>query len=322
MAGGLGMDVLDCRFLLAVYKYSPVGLVILNSKTELVDVNDYMLGSFKIGEHKYKGKQFGNFFGCASVAQSGVICGEAPECFSCGIRGGLRIVLNNDEKVRNTTISHTFVQDGVKSLKWFNLSASAVNAEDGRYAIVSFADITREKQYEQLLQHELTIDLATGTVNKSSLIDILVGLSRYAGQGNVVSVGIIDFDDFKNINDTYGHLKGDEVLQKFSEISRENIRRQDILGRYGGEEFMFVIPGADIALAAKIIKRIYDAVTLYFNKQGVAGVSFSAGFMELKSDEIGNTTKEQIIEAVDGCLYQAKRSGKKKLVSNNLTIEF
>ncbi|MBV5343192.1 GGDEF domain-containing protein, partial [bacterium] len=97
------------------------------------------------------------------------------------------------------------------------------------FLVVSFTDITREKQYEELLQHELTIDGATGTINKSSLIEILKELPGFAENNKMVSVGIVDMDDFKLINDNYGHLTGDKVLESFSRIARDSMRKQDII---------------------------------------------------------------------------------------------
>lgn len=310
------------KFFSAVYKYSPIGLAIINESMQIADVNDYMLKSFHLNASGYKYKQFGSVFGCSEIAGTDKMCGTSPECSGCSLRNGIANVLKNDITISEEILSHSFVIGGVNTVKWFKLSASAIDEESGRFAIVSFVDITREKQYEELLKRELTLDLATGAINKQSLVEILMDLSKYAEPGSIVSVGIIDMDDFKYINDTYGHLKGDEVLQKFSEIARENIRRQDILGRFGGEEFMFVIVGADITLSAKILKRIHDSLVRHFEQQGIKNISFSAGFMELHSDDIGKTTKDQIIDAVDGYLYKAKRSGKKMLVSRDFSINF
>jgi diguanylate cyclase (GGDEF)-like protein len=229
-------------------------------------------------------------------------------------------VLNNDAKIEDVTINHAFVTDDIHSLKWFKISAGMVKAEEGKYVIVSFSDITKEKQYEDILKHELTLDHATGTINKQNLMGILMDLTKYANQYNVVSVGIIDMDNFKEINDNYGHLKGDEVLNAFSELARANVRKQDIIGRFGGEEFMFVFPGVGIKQAAAIIQRIHNGLKTTFEGQEIRGISFSAGFTELSISELGEMTKEEIIEKVDGYLYQAKQSGKQKFVSDRKTV--
>lgn len=303
-----------------VYKYSPIGLVILDENTDLMDVNEYMFESFALKKKSFQGKKFGNLFGCSVVAGSDKKCGETEACLLCDLRGGVTSVLEQDAKIKDVTVNHAFEVGSVHTIKWFKLSASSIKSDDKKYAIVSFVDITKEKQYEEMLKHELTLDLATGTVNKNALVGILMDLTKYADAGQCVTVGIIDMDNFKDINDTYGHLAGDDVLQSLSEIARQCIRKKDIIGRFGGEEFMFVFPGADIKRASEIVKRIHDALRGKYEGK-IQGISFSAGFMELTAQDLRVLTKENIIEIVDGYLYDAKNAGKQCFVSKGLSIK-
>ena len=312
----------DDKFFSEIYKYSPIGLVILDSSTYLVNVNEYMSDSFSLVKSDCKGKKFGNIFGCSVVAGTDRICGKSEACETCDLRRGISNVLSEDAVMKDVTISHPFMIGGVHSVKWFKISASAVDTPEGKYAIASFVDISKEKQYEQMLQRELTLDAATGAVNKKNLLGILMDLSRYTKVCDVVSVCIIDMDDFKNINDTYGHLKGDEVLQSFSDIAKSHIRKNDILGRYGGEEFMLVFPGICAANAVEIIQRMHEALHDKFKEQLTDSISFSAGLMEMSDDELGTLTEEQIIETVDGYLYKAKNLGRQMLVSRDITVRF
>ena len=310
------------QFFSEVYQSAPIGLVILDEKIELVDANDCMLNSFDVARQPLAGKRFGNVFGCSLVAGTEYQCGATAGCSICDLRSGIASVLRGDTGVKDLTVCHTFFTGGVRTLKWFKLGSSAISTSYGKFAIVSFVDITAEKQHEQLLSKELTYDYATGAVSKKHLIDILTDMPRYIHLYQAVSVGIIDMDDFKDINDHYGHLKGDEVLQSFSEIARQTVRKQDIVGRFGGEEFMLVLPGASIRAVALITKRIHDALRHRFEAQGVQGVSFSAGFIELPAGPQSMLTKEEIISAADAYLYQAKRSGKRMLVSKDFSMQF
>jgi diguanylate cyclase (GGDEF)-like protein len=208
---------------------------------------------------------------------------------------------------------------GIDKPLWLKLSASTVEMEEEQLLVVSFTDITREKQYEELLQHELTIDGATGTINKSSLIEILKALPGFSETNQVVSVGIVDMDDFKLINDNYGHLTGDRVLESFSRIARDSMRKQDVIGRFGGEEFMFVFPGVDLVGAAAIMKRIHHALRSEFS-ESVEGIGFSAGFIRLDKESLQTFSTEEIIEAVDGLLYRAKDEGKRRFVSPEWSV--
>ena len=313
---------LDDQFFSEVYRHAPVGLVILDENIQLVDANEHMRNSFGVKQQSLAGTCFGKAFGCIQLEGSKKSCGETAGCSVCDFRSAIVSVLFNDTRIMDQTISHAFISAGVRSLKWFKLGARAISTHGGKFAIVSFADITTEKHDEQLLRDELAYDPATGAVSKKHLTDVLTDLPRYIQRYKTVSVGIIDMDDFKNINDDYGHLKGDEVLQSFSEIARQNIRKQDIIGRFGGEEFMMVLPGAGIRQVSMITKRIYDTLRQRFDAQNVGGVSFSAGFIELHHDGQGSPSKEEIVNAADAYLYQAKRSGKSMLISKDFSMKF
>lgn len=305
---------LEQHFFSAIYRYAPIGLVILDKTAAVVDANDYMFNLFKVEKANYQGQQFGNLFNCSNVVDSDRICGEAEACTFCKIRAGLVKELTTKQPLQDLELMNAHKIGGIDKPLWLKLSASTVEMAEDMFLVVSFTDITKEKQYEELLQHELTIDGATGTINKSSLIEILKELPGFADNNKMISVGIVDMDDFKLINDHYGHLTGDKVLESFSRIARESMRKQDIIGRFGGEEFMFVFPGVDLVGAAAIMKRIYTALRDEFQGK-VEGIGFSAGFIQLDSETIRSLTKEEIIETVDGLLYRAKDEGKRRFVS-------
>lgn len=305
---------LEQSFFSAIYRYAPIGLVILDKNAAVVDANDYMFNLFKVDKKSYRGKQFGNLFNCSQVVDSDRICGETEACTFCKIRAGLVQELTTHQPLQDLELMNAHKIGGVDKPLWLKLSASSVENQEEQFLVVSFTDITREKQYEELLQHELTIDGATGTINKVSLIEILKQLPGFSKDNTVVSVGIVDMDDFKQINDTYGHLTGDRVLESFSQIARDSMRKQDVIGRFGGEEFMFVFPGVDLVGAAEIMKRIHRALQNEFHGK-VEGIGFSAGFVRMDNETIKTLTKEEIIEKVDGLLYQAKAEGKRRLAT-------
>lgn len=298
------------EFFTAIYKYAPIGLVILDDDAAIIDANDYMFRLFQVDQDQYRGKQFGNVFNCSNVVDSDKVCGEAAACSFCKLRASLVEELTNREPIQDLELMNAHKIGGIDKPLWLKLSASTVYDNENRYAVVSFTDITKEKQYEEMLQYELTLDGATGTINKKSLVQILRELPGFSHAYEAISVGIIDMDDFKQINDVYGHLTGDKVLEKFSGIARESMRRQDIIGRFGGEEFMFVFPGVDLEGAAQIIRRIHNALRDAF-KGTVEGIGFSAGFIQLDRETLQNTSEEEVIQTVDDLMYRAKAAGKR-----------
>ena len=177
---------LEQSFFSAIYRNAPIGLVILDKNAAVVDANDYMFNLFQVDKGHYQGKQFGNLFNCSNVVDSDRICGQTEACTFCRIRSGLVSGLTTHQPQQELELMNAHKVGGVKKPLWLKLSVSPVEVEEEEFLVVSFTDITREKQYEELLQHELTIDGATGTVNKQSLIEILKELPGFTKNSQVL----------------------------------------------------------------------------------------------------------------------------------------
>jgi len=122
-------------------------------------------------------------------------------------------------------------------------------------------------------------------------------------------LSFIDLDDFKKINDTYGHLFGDRVLFEFAKIVRNNIRRSDVFGRIGGEEFAVVFPKTNVDGAHVVAERIRREIESHLFVHATK-VTVSIGLAQMKKDD----TPETLIARADSALYKAKRSGKNRVV--------
>jgi diguanylate cyclase len=160
-------------------------------------------------------------------------------------------------------------------------------------------------------------DGLTGIYNREAFDEALKGLiERCQVMNTSFSLLMLDLDDFKQINDTHGHLIGDRVLMAFCQKCRNVIRGDDVLARYGGEEFAILLPGANLSNALKKGRQICDAV---------ASARYATG-TEHKDDHLSITvsigvtvfhkkdTPEGIIERADKALYKAKRGGKNRVV--------
>lgn len=122
------------------------------------------------------------------------------------------------------------------------------------------------------------------------------------------SVAIIDIDNLKQINDTYGHAAGDFVLQNFSSIAKETLRKSDIITRYGGDEFIILMPEADGAQATRIIERLKDNIKtkIFVFQDGVSDINFSISAGIATYDD-AFTEWSRIFELADTRLYQDKK---------------
>ncbi|QID17338.1 diguanylate cyclase [Nitrogeniibacter mangrovi] len=170
------------------------------------------------------------------------------------------------------------------------------------------------------LQHELhhtsemvRHDPLTGTLNRKGLDEALKReLSRAQRRSSSLCLGLLDVDNFKRINDTHGHHAGDAALLHLTEVIKENLRPQDSLGRYGGEEFLIVFPDTDVEHAVTAMQRLQRALTTrYFLTGGQKLlITFSAGVARIEPDE----APEAAIDRADQAMYRAKRAGKNRVM--------
>ena len=170
------------------------------------------------------------------------------------------------------------------------------------------------------LLHRQMLDAArsdpkTGLLNHSSW---LVLGERAIGRSQVVSVLLVDLDHFKDINDHHGHLVGDQVLVTVAGLLTDAVRPGDLLGRFGGEEFAVLLPGADRATAAKVGERLREAVARETIRlaRGSVHVTASIGAVTAAAGLSGESgaSLQRLLEEADAALYGAKRGGRNRLV--------
>jgi diguanylate cyclase (GGDEF)-like protein len=155
-----------------------------------------------------------------------------------------------------------------------------------------------------------TIDKLTGTLTRKALEDTVTGLIESSSKsGNCFSILMFDLDHFKNINDRFGHQMGDTALKRVCEIAMENIRTEDICGRYGGEEFIIALPDVDNDEAYNIAEKI----RIRIEEDKILGekypVTISIGISLFPQH---GQWKQELIEKADQALYVAKELGRNR----------
>jgi len=161
-------------------------------------------------------------------------------------------------------------------------------------------------------------DPLTGLFNRQFLNELLEKeWMRAQRHGHPLTIIMADIDNFKNINDKYGHQAGDEALKKISELLSQCLRNNDYLARYGGEEFLFVMPQTDLksgCLAADRFRTAVEKLILSFDQNNTLTLSISCGVStahpEKKYDNI-----DALIQKADQALYEAKNSGKNRVIA-------
>jgi diguanylate cyclase (GGDEF)-like protein len=164
------------------------------------------------------------------------------------------------------------------------------------------------------LRDQATHDQLTGLWNRAAITGILEDeLVRSLREGSSVGVVMGDLDYFKLINDTHGHCVGDDVLRQTALAMRGAIRRYDSLGRYGGEEFLFVLPGCDRATATSHAERLRATLNEVVIQvpQGQVKPSISMGVAV--ADAQNHSVAADLIHAADVALYRAKHAGRDRV---------
>jgi len=177
----------------------------------------------------------------------------------------------------------------------------------------------RIRQMERELEHlseRVREDQLTGTLNRRGLEE---AFTREAGradrQSAVMSIALLDIDNFKSLNDSHGHKAGDEALQHIVGVIKEHLRPADALARFGGEEFVILLPDSDTTAAIEVMTRLQRELTKRFflhNNERLL-ITFSCGVTQrLPGEELQSS-----VERADRALYQAKRAGKNRVVATD-----
>ncbi|GIX40725.1 MAG: GGDEF domain-containing protein [Leptospiraceae bacterium] len=185
--------------------------------------------------------------------------------------------------------------------------------EDPQKKIVSFYDITLQEKQKEELKKLATIDFLTGIYNRHHFHTILQfqfeKQIRYP-QLKPFAILMMDLDHFKEINDKHGHLIGDEVLKEFAHLVKNNIRKSDFFARWGGEEFIILVPETNREKALQLGEKIRSLVENHFkNNYKLPKVTVSIGISIYSS----NDTIHSLIERADQALYMAKRNGRNRV---------
>ncbi len=177
------------------------------------------------------------------------------------------------------------------------------------------------KEANKRIEELAELDDLTGSLNRRSIMRTLdEEISRAHRGGSPCSIALIDIDWFKRINDTYGHPAGDEVLRTFAITVFANIRNIDRFGRFGGEEFLLVLPDTLHETAIRILERLRSIIAELDWSAFAPGmrVTVSAGIVTLNPEE----TSDAVLARADQALYAAKAQGRNRIVSSRSTVRF
>lgn len=181
--------------------------------------------------------------------------------------------------------------------------------------VICFRDLTESRSRERELEQLATIDPLTGVHNRRHFERLVVTeLERAVRFDRPLSLMMLDIDHFKRINDTYGHAAGDDALRRFADACRTTLRRHDVLGRIGGEEFALLLPDTDshgAPILAERLRRRIAGVRVPVGERGPVSFTVSIGCAcSVPSDSL-----PELFARADHALYAAKRGGRNRVVT-------
>jgi len=175
-----------------------------------------------------------------------------------------------------------------------------------------------QKKLNREIEYSAYHDKLTGCVNYTWIVEFLEKeIARSRRFIKEFSIILIDIDHFKAVNDTYGHLVGNDALAAFAGVIKDNLRSMDIVGRYGGEEFLVILPelgsGGALVVLERIKKKLSEAkITSRHLKEGITiSLQFSAGISSFPYN--GNNARD-LLKLADDVLYQAKQKGRDRIL--------
>jgi two-component system cell cycle response regulator len=175
--------------------------------------------------------------------------------------------------------------------------------------------LAHEELYEQA-----TRDSLTGLWNRSTIIQILDNeIARAYRNGASMAIIMADIDHFKQVNDRFGHLAGDTVLREATHRMSSVLRKYDSMGRFGGEEFLIVVPGCELTGSLAVAERLREVVACHPYETNDTSCSATCSFGLAWSDRCGAADANQLLREADAALYAAKRNGRNRVETSITT---
>lgn len=205
---------------------------------------------------------------------------------------------SGDQERRETRLRYRF-QCRSGEYRW--VESQSRMSEDWRYIVTTTRDIHQDVERLEKLERRASYDVLTNMLNRRALEEILNSeLERSQRSSAVLSIAFFDVDHFKSINDTYGHDAGDRLLRDLSDCVDRNKRTHDVFGRWGGDEFLLLLPQTNALEAAIVVQRIRDAIA-----RELPGITLSFGISS--SADAGSTS--DLLSHADAGVYRSKKLG-------------
>lgn len=305
-------DIKDSiEFLKILLDNLSAAIFIVDTDIRVQSFNNSFKSLFQKTEDRILGELCGNALGCAFTTDENKECGSTSQCNQCQLRHSLIKAFTEKIPAYKERLKREFNINGNKVLKYFQYTARYVSIGRKEMVLIIVDDITDlEVSYQKMKKMAVTDGLTQIYDHNHIYQKLEEEIDKSNRYGNLLSIIMFDIDNFKLINDSYGHQTGDCVLIQVSRSIKKSIRKIDIPGRYGGEEFLVVLPQINLENAFITAERIRKVIeSLHFKVSGIPiKITISGGVASLHGE-----TALQLVEKADKLLYKAKEKGRNRI---------
>jgi diguanylate cyclase (GGDEF)-like protein len=260
-------------------------------------------------ENKILGQLCGNALECVYTVEEAKKCGETSNCQHCTLRDSLLKAFTNKVPTYKAQLIRKFYINHQPITKYLLYSSKYVTFNNEEMVLVIVDDNTELMEANLKLKDMAITDGLTKLYNhKHSYYKLEEEITRATRYGNKLSIIMLDIDHFKAINDAYGHQIGDKTLVAISQTLKNNLREIDYAGRYGGEEFIVILPQTGLDNAYVTAERIRRAIESTRFEKGKIKITISGGVVEFKEE-----SALILIGKADELLFKAKQNGRNRI---------
>jgi diguanylate cyclase (GGDEF)-like protein len=243
---------------------------------------------------------------------------------NCDFEGLMRLVVGR-RRVLASAEFNLYIKNRVKEVRAGIEASRDIRMDDGQVIRVHcktlptggrmlvYADVTDLVQQADRLKVLATIDGMTGLFNRRHFLSLAeIEWSRYQRHGRPMSLVLFDIDRFKSINDSFGHYAGDHVITQIADICQQQKRKSDIIARFGGEEFLILLPETELAAAQRVAERLRRKVEASAFSVAAKAINATISVGVAEANPSMNSIFE-LIKVADQALYAAKDSGRNRV---------
>jgi diguanylate cyclase (GGDEF)-like protein/PAS domain S-box-containing protein len=312
-------------FIKSVLNSLAAHIAVLNEQATIVAVNE----TWRKFARENGGNDSTGYVGVnyLSVCQSAIASGDL---IAQQVAQGIRAVMEQSQP----QFSIEYQCDAPAQPRWFSVTVLPM-AESHRGAVIIHQDVTERKRVELEMQYMRATSESANRELKAALAreqqlahtDVLTGINNRrhlyelaehefeiaARYKQPLSVMMFDIDHFKLVNDTFGHMAGDQILQLVTQAAGKELRSADVFGRYGGEEFVIILPVTNAQQSHPLAERIRERVAAIQvpTEKGIATVTLSIGIVEMTGNKQA-ASAEDLIRRADEAMYAAKQAGRNR----------